>query len=241
MPTTLHGGTFNLEYGRTVTRVVSEVKSLFAKHHLDFLAVQEFSDYRNAFRDTDGLKVIPTTGACESGIIVREGVQVDKRSVHVYGDGWTTTRGGHFPAAVHNEARIGGWLYVRSVHLPTPTEWKDGRLKSPAERVDDLVATVRGLQDFFDHPAAVNARLAAGDWNETPDTRGRFTPHWLATETKADIAVPTSRAGHGRIDYALAKGCAVQGIFKDELIPELSDHEPVIFRVLKNHRVPERA
>lgn len=235
MPT-LRGGTFNLEYGRVISRVVKEVGNLFAKHRLDFLAVQEFSDYRNAFRDTGGFQVIPNLGGCESGIIVRSGLAIDKRTVHTYGDGWITVRGGHFPAAVHNEARLDGWLYVRSVHLPTPTFWVDGRVKAPVERLDDLAATVAGLRRYFGHPSFLNARLAAGDWNEAPTTTGRWSPSWLAHETGATINAPTSLAGHGRIDYALVKGARVEDIFKDTRIPELSDHEPVIFKVVKGRR-----
>jgi len=233
MPKVLRGGTFNLLYGRDPKRVLAEVGRLFAKHSLDFLAVQEFSDYRNAFRDLAGLKVVPTMGACESGLIVRSGVAVDKRTVHVYGDGWITVRGGRFPAATQNEARLNGWLYVRSVHLPTPTFWPDGRLQTPAERRDDLIATIAGLKRYFSHSSLVNARLAAGDWNEAPTTTGQWTPHWLAEQTGATIKVPTSLAGHGHIDYAMVRGARVQGIFKDTAIPELSDHEPVIFQVVK--------
>lgn len=233
MPKTLRGGTFNLEYGRDPIRVVAEVARLFTKHALDFLAVQEFSDYRDRFSVQRWCNVVPTTGACESGIIVRDGLAIDKRSVHVYGDGWITIRGGHFPAAVHNEARIGGWLYVRSVHLPTPTFWNDGRVRGPEERLDDLAATAEGLRRYFQHPAWINARLAAGDWNEPASTPGEYAPSWIAARSGADVAVPTSREGHGRIDYAMAKGARVEGIFKDVRIPELSDHEPVIFKVVK--------
>jgi hypothetical protein len=233
MPKTLRGGTFNLRYGRDPHRVMWEVGRLFDKHRLHFLAVQEFSDYRNEFDASNGFDVVPVKGQCESGIIVRRGVPVDKRSVHVYGDGWITVRGGRFPAAVHNEARIAGWLYVRSVHLPTPTFWPDGRLRSPVERADDTIATMRGLRGFLGRPSFINARLAAGDWNEPPHTTGLYTPQWLARVTRSDMKAPQSLAGHGRIDYAIAKGARIEGILKDTAIPELSDHEPVVFQVVK--------
>jgi hypothetical protein len=233
MPKTLRGGTFNLRYGRDPDQVIGEVARLFVKHHLDFLAVQEFSDYRNTFAARRGFQVVPTTGQCESGILVRLGVNIDKRSVHTYGDGWITIRGGHFPPAVHTEARLDGWLCVRSVHLPTPTEWEDGRVTAPPERLDDLIATMRGLRRYLNHPGFVNARLVAGDWNEPPHTTGQYTPSWLANTTSSNLAAPQSLAGHGRIDYVIGKGCRVEGIFKDTAIAELSDHEPVIFKVVK--------
>jgi hypothetical protein len=230
---TLRGGTFNLRYGRDRHRVVWEVSRLFDKHNLDFLAVQEFSDYRNTFGESHGFNVVPDIGQCESGVIVRRGVWFDRVKVHTYGDGWITIRGGRFPAAVHNQVRLAGWLYLRSVHLPTPTEWEDGRVKAPAERLDDLKATMMGLRWYLGRPSIFNARLAAGDWNEPPSTDGRYTPQWLAETTHSQLAVPASREGHGRIDYAIGKGCRIKDIRKDTAIPELSDHEPVIFRVVK--------
>jgi len=236
MPKTLRGGTFNLKYGRKPFVVLHEVTKLFAKHRLHFLAVQEFSDYRDTFDRSHEFAVIPNKGQCESGIIVRRGVPFDKVTAHVYGDGWITVRGGKFPAAIHNEARIGGWLYVRSVHLPTPIAWENGRIKGPHDRVDDLAATAEGLRRYFQHPCWINARLAAGDWNEPPWTRGEYAPQWIATRSGAAIEAPQSLEGHGRIDYAMAKGARVVGIFKDTAIPELSDHEPVIFKVVKGTR-----
>lgn len=237
MPKTLRGGTFNLKYGRDPKRVHAETRRLGEKHALDFLNVQEFSDYLAFFEDSDYWEPFPKRGrenlGAESGILVRRGVAVSRVSQHVYGDGWTTTRGGHFPAAVHTELLIAGWLWDRSVHLPTPTEWIDGRVKAPTERLDDLEATMLGLSDYLDHPAVVHARLLAGDFNEPPTTTGKFTPRWLANAHDADLQAPTSREGHGRIDYAIGKGCRIVDTFKDTVIPELSDHEPVIFKVVK--------
>jgi hypothetical protein len=127
---TLRGGTFNLRYGRKPFVVLHEVSKLFTKHELDFLAVQEFSDYRETFARSHDFNVIPTSGQCESGIIVRRGIWFDKVKVRTYGDGWVTVRGGRFPAAVHNEARLAGWLYVRSV-LPLD---RGGQVDAPRGR-----------------------------------------------------------------------------------------------------------
>jgi hypothetical protein len=236
MTKVLRGGTFNLRYGRKPYVVLHEVTKLFNKHRLHFLAVQEFSDYRDTFARSHDFNVIPDAGQCESGIIVRKDIWFDRVTVHTYGDGWITVRGGRFPAAVHNEARLNGWLYVRSVHLPTPTEWEDGRVKAPAERADDLIETMGGLRRYLGKPSWINARLAAGDWNEPPHTSGLWSPQWLADTTRSHLAAPQSLAGHGRIDYAIAKGARIEDIRKDLVIPELSDHEPVIFKVVKGTR-----
>ena len=232
-PKTLRGGSFNLRYGRVPKRVVTEGANLFKRHDLDFLAVQEFSDYTEAFRRDPRFDVLPLDGSAESGIVVRAGLPVDRVSHDTYGNGWTTVRGGHYPPATHHEARLDGWLYVRSVHLPTPSSWTHGRPQAPADRLDDLVATVEGLSVFLKPRSLRNARVVIGDWNEPPETRGTYTPNWLAEQTGAKIACPDSRAGHGRIDYALYKGCEVTGTFKDAATVEFSDHEPVIFTITR--------
>ncbi len=92
---------------------------------------------------------------------------------------------------------------------------------------------MEGLRRYLSHPGFWNARLVAGDWNEPPQTRGMYSPQWLANMTRSHLRYPLSREGHGRIDYAIGKGCRIEGIKKDLLIPELSDHEPVIFKVVK--------
>lgn len=232
----LRGGSFNLEYGRDPKRVLSEVNRLFIKHRLHFLCVQECSDYIQAFRTDPELVFIPTVGSVESGILVRRGVSISNKSSHIYGDGWITVRGGHYPAAEQYQALLAGWLYVRSCHLPTPSYWVNGNLRGPAERTDDLRATSRGLVRYFAPPSIFRARLVAGDMNEPPTTAGAFSPRWIAKVTRAALAVPVSRAGHGRIDYVIHKGCRITTIFKDTKIPELSDHEPVIFVVEKGRR-----
>lgn len=232
----LRGGSFNLKYGRDPHRVLWEIRQLFDKHRLSFLCVQEVNDYIAIIRASNDFVFIPTNEVSESGIIVRRGISISKKSKHVYGDGWTTVRGGHFPAAEQHQALLAGWLFVRSCHLPTPTFWHDGRVRTPRERMDDLVLTSRGMARYLLPPSFWRARLVAGDMNEPPSTLGAFSPAWIARTARAHLAFPKSREGHGRIDYVLFKGCRVTRIWKDTEISELSDHEPVIFIVEKGRR-----
>lgn len=45
-----------------------------------------------------------------------------------------------------------------------------------------------------------------GDWNATPQDKGRWSPSWLASQ--AGLTFVTAGAGrHGNIDYALVRGC----------------------------------
>ena len=234
---TLVGGSYNLLFGRPLDVVKGEVERLIKKHDLDFLAVQEGQDYERMLGTVKGFNYFtePGRGANENGVLVRDGLTADKFKSKFYGDGWTTINGDHHVAAVQNEVRIDGWLKVRGLHLPTPSSWKDGRIspETPAERKDDLIASMKGLRYYLSWPSTKVARIAVGDWNEAPTTSGEYSPKWLETTTKSASYTPTSRAGHGHIDWVMAKGCRITNIFKDLDIREYSDHEPVIFTVRK--------
>ena len=239
MVKTLKGGSFNLEFGRNEDVVLGEVQRLLNKHDLDFLAVQEASDYRHVLRKgLNGYKYYTWfdggRGADENGVVVRDGIAVDKFKGAFLGDGWTTIARDHHVASVQNHVRIDGWLYVRGLHLPTPTHWVNGKLEAPAERKDDFIASVTALKRYLRWPGVVNARIAVGDWNESPTTTGEYSPNWLLTKTGAKAYTPTSSAGHGHIDWVAAKGCTIPHIFKDLDIREGSDHEPVVFVIKKN-------
>lgn len=220
----LRGGTFNLKFGRDVERVVEECRKLFGEYGLAFLCTQETDDYVDALREE-----FVVVGAGESCVLVaRRGVKVDQIRRHEYGDGWTTVRGGRFPPAVHWTVRLDEWLRVRSVHLPTPSEWVAGHPVAPPDRLDDLIGTALGLRRYLRGP---NARLAAGDWNEPPETSGRYSPQWIAAESRSLIWAPKRSTGHGRIDYVMARGALVTDLHVDDVVTEHSDHEPVIFTV----------
>lgn len=223
---TLRGGTFNLLYGRDPARVVEEVWTFLDAGQLGFVCTQETADYVDALR-ASRLRVI---GSGETCIVVHPRVKVRARRRFSYGDGWTTIRGGHHPPVVMWQALLDDWLTVRSVHLPTPSDWQGGRLDAPPERADDLRAASRGLVRYLRQGGA---RIAAGDYNEPPETRGVFSPHWIASETGSAIDAPVKGSGHGRIDYVLSRGCEVNGVRVVRGSGERSDHDPVRFRVAR--------
>lgn len=226
----MRGATFNLLYGRRPRVVVEEVWALVRAHDLAFVCTQETGDYVEALRGS-GLRVI---GSGESCIVVHPRIRVANRARFSYGDGWTTVRGGHHPPVVMWQADLAGWLRVRSVHLPTPSDWPGGLLQAPPERLDDLQAASTGLVVYFrgNH----RARIAAGDWNEPPETRGAFSPRWIAGATGAEIDAPRDGSGHGRIDYVMSKGCDVVGAQVVHGLAERSDHDPVVFHVARRRR-----
>lgn len=236
----LKGGSFNLRYGRQKAIVKDEVERLLTKHDLDFLAVQEAKDYTDMLKRIKGYNYYTWEtggrGADENGFLVRDTLKVDKVKGKFFGDGWTTVTGAFHVPSVMNTVRVDGWLHARTLHLPTPTNWVNGKLNATDERKDDYVACMKGLWRFLRPPSIKNARIALGDWNEIHSTQGEYSPGWLAKATNSKAFNPTSRAGHGRIDWVMAKGCVINNVRKDLDIAEASDHEPVVFSVTKTPR-----
>jgi hypothetical protein len=232
----LRGGTFNLLFGRNPQTVQQEVINLLTKHNLDFLCLEEAENYNGILSKIPGYTLISNTETWqgkESVLLVKNTYSIDRTAAWTYGNGWFTMKGRTHPPTGQAQARIDGWLIVRALHLPTPSHWVNGKLQGPKNRVDDLIEAMKGLQRFFSRPCIVNARVAAGDWNEAPTTTGEFSPVWLASTTGAVAKAPVSRLGHGHIDWPMVKGAEIVEVFKDTEIQEGSDHEPVIFLLTK--------
>ena len=237
------GGTFNLLYGRDDEQVKREVIRLLSKHDLDFLCLQEASNYFRVLNSIKGYTYLANRSewaASESTILVKDTHTFDKEKFIGYGDGWyrygKKYKG---PRPGMWQARLDGWLFVRSLHLPTPSFWSNGEIddRTPGEREDDLIDGMNKLRRWFSYPSRRNARIAAGDWNEPISTRGEYSPQWLAEKTGATLHDTVSTQGHGRIDWVAAKGVEVTRIFKDTDVREGSDHEPVIFHLTRNRKV----
>jgi hypothetical protein len=227
------GGTFNLLNGRSSKVVKSEVHRLWDTHGLDFLAVEEATEYRDVLSNLVGSTYFCDPDAPETGILVAHGLAVTDVKYGSFGDGWTTVRGGHRKPVAFPRLTVDGWLRIGAVHMPTPTVWGPGGLHAPPERLDDYMAIARKVRRFLD--ARRMTRAVMGDWNEPPMTMGPWSPGWIAAHTNSEIHCPPERAGHGRIDYVIGKRARITRVIKDTRIAEKSDHEPVIFRI-----APER-
>lgn len=232
--TTMTGGFFNLRYGRDPNTVRREVLSILRKHALDFLCYQEGSDYARILSTLPNYSCYYAgdyPGGTESGILVHDERDVTKPLFQPLGDGWITTRGGKHAPVTFPRVTIDGWLRVGSIHMPTPSVWGPGGLKAPPERLDDYMAVARKIKRFM--APRRQARLVVGDWNESPMTMGPWSPAWIAAQTDATIAFPQSRAGHGRIDYAMVKNAEIRNMRKDLDVLEGSDHEPGVFTITR--------
>lgn len=235
MSNVLKGGTFNLRYGRPDDVVKGEVARLLFKHDLDFLCVQEANDYFKILPEIKGYKYFATNaypGGKESGILVKAELKTGKPAYDSYGDGFFNADGHHHAPLTFPRVTIDGWLRVGSIHLPVPSVWVNGVLDLPPRRLDDYLALAKKIYRFFRWSHG-QARLIAGDWNEPLSTKGKWAPGWIADKSGAEGKTTESKAGHGRIDYPIYKNCYVRNVRKDLEIAEGSDHEPVIFVVVK--------
>jgi hypothetical protein len=241
MTNTLKGGSFNLLYGRPKAVVKDEVIRLLKKHDLDVLFVQEANDYVGILHNIPGYEYICKPSyfsSVEIGILVKKKFKIDRQKYLQYGDGWFRIggKGRRGPTPGFNQVRLDQTWVLRSLHLPTPSLWKDGKIDArrvPSDRADDLIAGMKKLRIFFSIPGK-SVRIACGDWNESNSTTGLYSPGWLQKVTGAKSMAPTSMEGHGHIDYPMVKGGHIVKIFKDLDIREGSDHEPVIFTIRKN-------
>lgn len=230
---TLNGGSFNLRYGRPTEVVKGEVTRLLKKHDLDFLCVQEGTDYFGVLRDIKGYDYFATreiAGGTECGILVKKAIPQGKPKYRNFGDGWITVRGGNHAPTVFPRIKIDGWLTVGSLHLPTPIYFNGDNVTGPAERVDDYMAIARKIYRYLKF--GKGSRIAVGDFNEPLSNTAKWAPGGIVRRIKGAVAQDTkSRAGHGRIDYVIGKNVELSNVRKDLEIAEGSDHEPVTFKV----------
>lgn len=228
------GCSYNLLNSRNPLEVETEILDLIKTYNLDFIATQESAGYYSMLQDFKGYDYYSGTGPRynkQNGFLVKNKHFVDNEHLFRYGDGWRTKTGSYAAGGGQFRIRLNNKLVMRSIHLPTPTNWVNGKLESPPERRDDYILEAKALRRFMMYPAVTRPRLSIGDWNEQPFTRGEYSPTWIRRGTRSKVAVPEVRKG-GRIDWVNYKGCQITECFKDTKVREKSDHEPVIFKIV---------
>lgn len=212
----LQGGTWNVERDRDPADVADGLLWAFDTFDLDFLALQEFSDYaqkiRRELRSHQLEAVSFDADHHQNAIVARQGLITpgSTRSVDLGGDGWTTADGQHHIATRMTTALLDGWLRVGSVHMPVTVDWTGParRPSGPADRVDDYTANARALVRFAQARQGTDRGLSIlGDWNAHHDTdTGYASPAWIAEQAHLKIAAPAGAppaGGHRKIDYLL--------------------------------------
>lgn len=228
----LRGGTWNMERDRTPTMAARSALAMMESRELDFLCVQECAHYHKAIREQAGdrfdlIAFRSEPGRAETALIVRRDVDHGPGwQVRATRRGWITVRGGTTPPKYLTIANVGG-LRVVSLHTAPSVHWAGGRILGPVRRVISMRQLARRVVKFArNHPGPV---LFAGDWNATPEARGRYSPHWIARKAGLRVVAPL-KGTHGArvIDFALIRDCAARATREKR---RGSDHHAVIFKV----------
>lgn len=229
-------GTLNAQYGHNPEDHAEKILDLFEEHDLDVLCLQESKDYvydfmwqaevrGHTFLVSDSKK----RGADQCTILVREGLDVEKFRGFRAGTGWPMEGGGWRAPMRPLGAKVNGVWYV-SLHAPVgawmPGEMRGRRFVGGALRRAAYVGFVVRLRKFFRQHKRV---VMLGDWNCTPDSKGRWSPRWLVSQVKAQIRRPWVGTGHGEIDFAIAHNVVL--LPGAETYPGPGDHKLVVVTV----------
>lgn len=232
----MRGGTFNLLYGRDPLVVKMEVDFLVHHYDLDYLGVQESTDYRVVLHDIPGYSYytggsVNGGASTEVGMLVREDHTVTNIKNKSYGDGWWSGIAGR--KGVRMQPRnfltltINGKHRKGVCHFPPSVDLKE---RTPDDRYWDYAALSKRLLSFFSGPS-FKTREVMMDANCEPHVRIKYSPGWVAGQTGATLSSPDDR-----IDYILTKGLRVLSIEKVKTNREDSDHNLVIFVTRPRYR-----
>lgn len=221
-----------MERDRRANAATSSALALMRSKGLAFLCVQECAHYLKALRahagdEFDVIAFTTDPGRGESALIVRAEVEHDAGDqVRATRGGWFTVRGGKTPPKYLTTVQVDG-LRVVSVHTAPSVTWSAGRIRGPVLRVISMRQLARAVVRFAKrHPGPL---LIAGDWNATPEARGRYSPHWIGRKAGMRVIGP-EKPTHGNrvIDFALIRGCASTATREKR---RGSDHYAVVFKV----------
>ena len=231
-PKKLKGGTYNCLVGRNPAVVGKTVKHFLKSRDLDFLQVQEITQYHKALSNIPGYKLITFPGAKdhgESGLLVKDSIKTQSPQLVQADTGWKAPNGDTRQARGAVSAKLAGWLRVSSVHLPPAIDWKNGHAVGGAARVESYKQLMEKLAAQAKRQHAKNPGmgiLIGGDWNEGARSTGYGSPSWLAN--KAGLKKFTPGPG---IDWAMGLGVKVTGMKKGP--NGGSDHRLVTYTVTR--------
>lgn len=231
-PTKLRGGTYNCLIGRDPDKVHNVVKGMLKDNKLDFLQVQEISQYHKALNTIPGYHLVTFPGSKdhgESGVLVKDGIKTKAAQSIEADTGWTAVTGKPAQPRAAVSVKLAGWLRVASVHLPPAINFVNGHAVGPAARVESYKSSMEHLLAAAkryekNHPGG--ALLYGGDWNEGPNTTGYGSPAWLAKQAGM------KKFPGGHIDWEMARGASVQNVRVRG--DGGSDHNLVTFTVTQN-------
>lgn len=223
-------GLWNALRGREPRDVAAIAASIIREHDLDALAVTEAQQYVRAFSRLPGLRVVAFCehpGQANTALLVRVPVKVSgMHTRRMTWHGWITVRGSRTPAKWLTSAVVGR-VRVAVVHLPPSQRWRGDAMTGPVRRVAATIVHMRRLRSWLGKRR--RPTIVVGDFNATPGTRGRWSPAWVAENTRSRIVAP-DQPTHGRrvIDYAIARNLTATATTRGKYG---SDHHLVTFEI----------
>lgn len=216
--------------GRDPETAAASAYALMDTEGMDWLCVQEARGYVKALKRLAGSRfhviefMHQVAGAdIETAILVRAEVSHGRGYlVRVTRSGWITVRGGHTGPKYLPTVRIHGDLRILGVHLAPSTRFRGGRLLGPVLRVLSVrQSAIRLVRYANRHPGPL---VMIGDWNNTPQDRGRYSPHWIARKAGMVVVGPGVGTHGDEIDFALVRGAHARAFL---LGKHNSDHHAV--------------
>lgn len=210
-------GQYNAEYGHPKAAHATMILWRFQHLDLDALCVEEAGDYvaelvKQAPSHITVVHRHPRRGADQQIILVRK----DRHKIGgVYsfraGLPYGTIRGGTMfaesPLMVHLDHRI--VLLARHAAVEAWVAGRGGRhwIGAIGRRLAYAASQRRLLKVFNNHKG--QSVLVMGDWNATPNTKGRYSPNWLRRKVDGVFVRPHRSTGHGEIDFGIGTNLKV--------------------------------
>ena len=234
-------GALNAQYGHAPARHAAKIIRVFNAEKLDVLLITESRDYNKHLAEMArrrGYKLCVRRvrqGSDQCTALVRHPEKLESFFTYKAGRGWFRAGGGTMapmqPIAVHYD---GAWFV--GVHAPVQA-WVATRVGrrwiGPLLRRIAYRGFMRRLRAFARKRNA--PLLFIGDWNATPDNRGRYSPNWLRHQINGEFARPNESTGHGEIDFAIKKKMSLKSVVHAYFPKNFpGDHKFIWFIV--NHR-----
>lgn len=225
-------GMYNVEFGHPVDAHVAMILKRFDAEKLKVLGIGEAQDYTRALR-----KAIKAAGHTlitsdenrqRNALLVRAGAKIGRT-------GWFQTPGHWFNPEGHKmEPTETVWAVVdgvRHVYVHAPVHaWVTGphgrTFTGPELRLEAYINFIRGHAQFA-HRHPKKPLNIMGDWNASPDTKGKFSPNDLRERINGEFARPGESTGHGEIDFAIVRGLRPARVTALPNLKEHADHRLV--------------
>lgn len=210
--TLIRVGALNAQYGHPQVEHSKKIIRIFDDESLDILLITESRDYNNELATLarkKGYRLLvhkTQKGSDQCTALVRNPEKVGRSFTFQAGRGWFRRGGGAMAPMQPIAVRYENAWYV-GVHAPVQA-WVATRVGrkfiGPILRRTAYRGFMRRLRAFARRRQG--PLVFIGDWNATPDNRGKYSPNWLREQIHGTYARPYESTGHGEIDFGIKRG-----------------------------------